>query len=674
MKNIPISHHQELLQTAQSLINQGFSVIPVHGDNHPNQPKKPATQWGKFQKRLAKPSEISSWFTQNITAIGIVCGQISNLFVIDFDDHFTYLQFCKHHPLLSDTFTVKTQRGYHLYFETHQRISSHHFTGGDIKAEKSYVIASPSIIEGHQYQILNFNTHRTLLPDQIDKILNYFQINTQLPIETKTKIHTGNPVNLISIYDTLMPQIGRNNALYRTASIARDHLLSQTDVEQSLIAHHVKQPAPNTHKQETPQERFQEARRTIHSAFTTSITNHIPASEMPNTIREALLLHSTVVARLLDILRLAKWKTKTCFSMSEAIRLCEFYGLNRKSVMQALTGKFSKFNDQDIIVRRHVEYPDNRGLNFCGRGRPVEILFEVPSVSHLLDVLNVSWSPTDIITAKDVKSAHAYRLALHREFIKRISPQVPLWWLAQRIGVDVRSIQRYNRELDVQITQNLGCFTLSKSNLDTLPKRHRKITKNATNGFWLETEDGRRYPAWRHIGSQLLKLHPTSVTVCIQKPSKLTLSKPLDQSELVVWHEMTPSHFVKLQAFRSCVDDRPKLSQVVDNLMHHVKKRVNQVRYLNMKLHFDSVINYIAKDDVAETITSYLYAYDEDGNRVHRPAKRGIAYRMLKEFGNGNVYLALLDLHTETWYALARHAVNFNELPTAMKFLLSALD
>ncbi len=674
MKNLQLSHQKHLQKTAESLIEQGFSVIPVHGDNNPNQPKKPATQWGKFQKRLAKPYEISSWFSQDITAIGIVCGRISNLLVIDFDDHFTYMQFRKDQSLFADTFTVKTQRGYHLYFETHQQVDSHHFSGGDIKGEKSYVIASPSVIDGHQYRIINFNAHHTLFPQDIDKLLNYFHINTELnnPILLAPTLDVQ--VDLVAIYDALSPQIGRNNALYRTASIARDRNINQLEAENILIYHHVKQPAPAKHKPETTQERFREAKRTIHSAFNSLTTNHISASGLPNTVREALLKYSTVVARLLDIFRLSKWKTNTQFSMSDAIKLCKKYNLNRKSVIEALTGKFSIVNDQYIIVRRHVEYPDIKGLNSRGRGRPIKMLFEVPSVSHLLDILKVGWSPSDIITANDVKSAHAYRLAMHREFVKRLTPQVPISWLAKRIGVDTRTIQRYNRELNVQITQNLGYFTLSKSNLDSLPKRHRKITKNATNGFWLETDDGRRFPAWRHIGSKLLKIHPKSITVYVQQPSKLTLSSEEKSTDSVALHEMSPSRFVKLQAFRACVDDRPKLSQVVDNLMHHVQKRVDQVRYLSMKLHFDSVINYIAKDDVAETITSYLYAYDEDGNRVHRPAKRGIAYRMLKEFGNGNVYLALLDLHTETWYALARHAVNFNQLPSAMKFLLSALD
>jgi hypothetical protein len=190
----------------------------------------------------------------------------------------------------------------------------------------------------------------------------------------------------------------------------------------------------------------------------------------------------------------------------------------------------------------------------------------------------------------------------------------------------------------------------------------------------LETDDGTRYPAWRHIGSNLLKSKSEPVKVCVQKPSKLMLADEPIECESVVWHPITPSEFIKLQAFRSCTEDRPTLTQVVDNLFTHVKKRVNRVRYFKFQLHFDSVIHHIAKDNVAETITSYLYAYDDDGNEVYRPAKQGIAYRMLKEFGNGNVYLALLDIQTEMWYSLARHAMRFGYPAAAMKYLLTALE
>ena len=677
MKANDFSHQQNLQKTAISLTKQGISVIPVHGNNYPRQPKKPAIQWGKSQKQIAELDEIASWFNQNITAIGIVCGRVSNLMVIDFDDHLTYTRFSNNFPKLSQTFTVKTQRGYHLYFQIDHYIPSHSFDGGDIKGERSYVIASPSIIDNYHYHITNLASPHHLSSQDVDTLLNYFQIKQQPLLVVSTKSLSKTTVlDLIQIYNNLSSQIGRNNALYRVASIARDHGISKISADKALITHHVMQPSPANHKPERPDERYQEATRTITSAYQKQRSQSTSATSIPNSIRETLLneQNSTIVPRLLDIFRLSNWKPKKLFSITEAIELCKNYGLNRKSVLKALTGHLAEIDGNYIIVRRTVEYPDNRGLNSKAQGRPIETLFEVPSVDHLLKVLKIDWSPSDPITSKDVQNAHNYRLALHREFIRRLTPEVPMGWLAKRIGVHVRTIQRYNQELNVHITQNLGYFRLSRTNLDSLPKRRSNVEKNTTNGFWLETEDGRRYPAWRHIGSQLLKSHPKTTLVCVQKPSKLSLEDRNFTDSDVVWHEIKPYQFVKIQAFRNGFNERPKLNQAVNKLFNFVKRRLKRARYYSCQLHFDSVFSYIAKDDVAETITSYLYAYDEDGNRVHRPAKRGIAYRMLKEFGNGNVYLALRDSHTELWYSLARHAIRFDQLPIAMKFLLSALD
>lgn len=675
--NITISSHQQLLtDTAKALVNQGFSVIPVHGNHHKSQPKKPATQWKKYQKNPPKTSEIDLWYSRKLTAIGIVCGLISNLMVIDFDDHLTYSRFVYQFPQFCDTYTVKTQRGYHLYYRIYQKIQTHHFDGGDIQAEKSYVIAPPSLIGDYQYTAISTQDRITLFPQDIDEIFDFLHIDRLNNQQSKPIEIPRKKLNLQQLYNNLCNELGRNNALYRAASIACRGGISQDHVELELMYHHISQPTPPNHKHESDKDRYREAQRTIKSAYSSHSMSHSSAGGLPNAIRETLLQtqHSTILPRLLDIFALNNWSSGTQFTMQEAIIMCVSYGLNRKSVMKALTGDLSVFNGQYIIIRRNAEYHDIRGLNFCTGGRRPELLFEVPSIDYLLQVLEVSWSPSDKIAANDVKSAHVYRLALHREYIKRLSPTVPMGWLANRLGVDVRTIQRYNRELDVQITQNLGCFTLAKSNLDSLPKRHSKITKNATNGFWLETEDGNRYPAWRHIGSQLLKLHPNGVTVCVQKASKLMFFDEPVVVEPVAMQAITPSEFIKLQAFRSCAGDRPSLVQVVDNLFVHVKKRLNRVRYFNFQLHFDTVIGHIAKDKVAETISCYLFAFDDEGNKVIRPAKRGIAYRMLKEFGNGNVYLALLDIETEMFYSLARHAMRFGYASAAMKYLLSALD
>ena len=60
--------------------------------------------------------------------------------------------FCRHLPQFSRTYTVKTRRGFHLYFRVRERVPSHQFDGGDIKGERSYVIAPPSVIGGFEYR------------------------------------------------------------------------------------------------------------------------------------------------------------------------------------------------------------------------------------------------------------------------------------------------------------------------------------------------------------------------------------------------------------------------------------------------------------------------------------------------------------------------------------------
>ena len=86
-----------------------------------------------------------------------------------------------------------------------------------------------------------------------------------------------------------------------------------------------------------------------------------------------------------------------------------------------------------------------------------------------------------------------------------------------------------------------------------------------------------------------------------------------------------------------------------------------KLRYERVRLSYESVSACIAEDKVAETIGGYLCALDDRGREVRRPARRGVAYRMLKEFGNGNVYLALRDGYRDMVLALAGHAVRADE-------------
>jgi hypothetical protein len=51
-------------------------------------------------------------------------GGISNITVLDFDSLDSYIQFCKNVPDFESYFTVKTRRGFHVYFEYNKDVKS----------------------------------------------------------------------------------------------------------------------------------------------------------------------------------------------------------------------------------------------------------------------------------------------------------------------------------------------------------------------------------------------------------------------------------------------------------------------------------------------------------------------------------------------------------------------
>ena len=67
---------EKLLRRAEKLIAAGFSVIPVHGDSAPAEPKKPTIKWRAYQKRIANAAELWSKFDDRARALGVVCGQV----------------------------------------------------------------------------------------------------------------------------------------------------------------------------------------------------------------------------------------------------------------------------------------------------------------------------------------------------------------------------------------------------------------------------------------------------------------------------------------------------------------------------------------------------------------------------------------------------------------------
>ena len=378
------------------------------------------------------------------------------------------------------------------------------------------------------------------------------------------------------------------------------------------------------------------------------------------------------MARFLDALYLEKWEADSFFTLVEAIRMGKTYGLNRKSVMDALTGERAIFDGKHIISRRYVDYLDSGGLKWRKRGRPVELMFQVPSAGRLLSVLNVSWTPSDPVSEDDVRSAHRYRLAVHREYIRRLAPQVSVKQLGLRLGVSGRTVRRYNRELGVAVTAHIGRFGLSQENVGSLPLRRRGAGKRSTDGYWLETMTGIRLPAWRHIGVSLLKRKERGVQVCMRRPSAYSLSAGV--VPLAEYHKLEVADFVRWRALRGEGVEGLGMMERVKGLFRSARRRASTLRYQKVQLDYDTVPVRIAEDKVAETINGYLYAYDSGGAEVRRPARRGVAYRMLKEFGNGNVFLALRDGYGELAVSLARHALRAGKVRQSVDLLAQAFS
>lgn len=672
MRNSEKKVRQRLIHRARELAAAGYSAIPIQGDRSGAEPKKAAVKWRAFQKRIADDVELGSLFDGRAGAIGVVCGQVSRLLVIDFDDHLRYQRFCRLLPQYADTYTVKTRRGFHIYFRTAEKIPTHQFKGGDIKAERSYVVAAPSVIGGFKYRAVNKHGARDLSKQDVERILDYFHVGCEQPQSGGERIEEPRDIDLVALYGRWSRMRGRNNALYRCALTARGLGMSLSDVERKLLRVHVEARTGRVHKRETYAARFSEGARTIASAFAGQRRYMGGMEGIPNSVREQLLKSqgSCVTARLLDILQVAGWQAESFFSMKAAIDLAERYGLNRKSVMSALTGDQCSFNGRHIIARRYVEYLDIGGLNVGKRGRPVQLVFQAPSVSRLLSVLDVGASPSDRLKREDLMSSQAYRRALHREYVKRLAPRLPMAVLADRLGLSARTLRRYNAQLGVSVRARIGVFGLTWTNLKCLPRQERGQGKGQTPGYWLAVGDGARFPAWRHMGAALLR-QGGRVRVCVRRASALSVGDGGVRS--TVYEAMNVESFMRLRLLRGERLERVGLLDQLRAVAREVSMRAGRLRYEKIRLQYDTVAQHIAEDKVAETISGYLYARDGMGSEVRRPARRGVAYRMLKEFGEGEVMLAVRDRYAETMSEVARHALRLGEVEAGAGLLARSM-
>jgi hypothetical protein len=163
---------------------------------------------------------------------------------------------------------------------------------------------------------------------------------------------------------------------------------------------------------------------------------------LPNTLRERLLaLGKGEIALLMDALL--------------------FCGLRpgRRYTRRQIEAAFQE-NDirmsPGLIWRALSSLVFRRDYLIKSRGRP-EILYRMPFPDELRAEYGVEqWLAVDELVATDFESLRSYRLALHRELIRRRPGEYSRAMLAHRLGIGKRTTANYDKVLGVTVEQQLS--------------------------------------------------------------------------------------------------------------------------------------------------------------------------------------------------------------------------
>ncbi|MCG6537071.1 MAG: bifunctional DNA primase/polymerase, partial [Syntrophales bacterium LBB04] len=129
----------------------GFSVIPIKPED-----KRPLLKsWLEFQNRKPNNEEITSWFKDTDSNIGVVTGSVSGVTVVDVDPDADSERLAALLGPNPDVPVVGTPRGgFHLYYNYYKDIRNRAgaLRGVDIRGDGGYVVAPPSVgVNGVSY-------------------------------------------------------------------------------------------------------------------------------------------------------------------------------------------------------------------------------------------------------------------------------------------------------------------------------------------------------------------------------------------------------------------------------------------------------------------------------------------------------------------------------------------
>ena len=171
----------------------GWCVIPI-----PHGQKKARIKWKRYQTERPDREQVRKWFGNGHPRnMAVVLGPVSgDLCCRDFDVAESYTAWAKAHPELADRLpTVKTAKGYHVYFRA-DRDGIKHLGDGEFRGGGGYCMLPPSAHpDGPRYEWIMRPTAENLLV--LDPVLAGFVPNgglvteqTEQPENTETPEQT----------------------------------------------------------------------------------------------------------------------------------------------------------------------------------------------------------------------------------------------------------------------------------------------------------------------------------------------------------------------------------------------------------------------------------------------------------------------------------------------------
>jgi len=163
----------ELQKAALWYLKKGFNPIPVRSN------KKPFIEWAHFQKERITEAQVNEWWQKWPRAnIGLICGEISNLMVVDADslDGFNALQ--EFLPETTEVPVVRTPKGWHYYFKHRPGLvnKARVLTDCDVRTDGGYAIAPPSVNGKGGYKwIPDLSISKVALPEMPEMLFDVLE-------------------------------------------------------------------------------------------------------------------------------------------------------------------------------------------------------------------------------------------------------------------------------------------------------------------------------------------------------------------------------------------------------------------------------------------------------------------------------------------------------------------